>query len=128
MALAWNRAGFVAPVKRPGSPEELPMDLNEIASPDTATALAANQVARRYCSSALYAHSVRSYLWGRCGRAPGRPRFDSELLDVAAMLHDIGLTGPFDAHRMPFEEAGGQLAWGFGAAAGSARRPMQPGR
>ena len=40
------------------------MHLNEMASPDTAAAVAANQVARRYCSSALYAHSVRSYLWG----------------------------------------------------------------
>ena len=118
MALAWNRAGFVAPVKRPGSPEELPMDLNEIASPDTATALAANQVARRYCSSALYAHSVRSYLWGVAYAHREGLGFDSELLYVAAMLHDIGLTGPFDAHRMPFEEAGGQLAWVFGAAAG----------
>jgi hypothetical protein len=34
------------------------------------------------------------------------------------MLHDVGLTRPFDAHEMPFEEAGGQVAWVFGAAAG----------
>lgn len=40
------------------------MDLNEMASPDTPAARAATQVARRYCSSALYAHSFRSYLWG----------------------------------------------------------------
>ena len=33
------------------------------------------------------------------------------------MLHDIGLTEAFDSHRLPFEEAGGQLAWVFGVAA-----------
>ena len=34
------------------------------------------------------------------------------------MLHDIGLTDPFDSHRVPFEVAGGDLAWTFGVAAG----------
>ena len=44
--------------------------------------------------------------------------FDLELFYVSAMLHDVRLTRPFDAHQMPFEEAGGQVAWVFGAAAG----------
>ncbi len=43
---------------------------------------------------------------------------DDELYYVAALLHDIGLTDPFDSHRVAFEEAGGELAWVFGAAAG----------
>jgi hypothetical protein len=43
---------------------------------------------------------------------------DDELLYVSAMLHDIALTDPFDSHRVPFEEAGGDLAWVFGVAAG----------
>jgi hypothetical protein len=34
------------------------------------------------------------------------------------LLHDIGLTDPFDSHRVSFEEAGGDVAWVFGAAAG----------
>jgi HD domain len=88
------------------------------ACPDTAAALAANQVARRYCSSALYAHSVRSLLWGVAYAEREGLYFDSELFCVAAMLHDVGLTRPFDAHQMPFEEAGGQVAWVFAAAAG----------
>jgi hypothetical protein len=94
------------------------MSLHDMASPDTAAAVAANQVARRYCSSALYAHSVRSYLWGVAYAEREGLDFDPELFYVAAMLHDIGLTRPFDAHQMPFEEAGGQLAWVFAAAAG----------
>lgn len=44
--------------------------------------------------------------------------FDDELYYVAALLHDIGLTEAFDSHTVPFEEAGGELAWVFGVAAG----------
>jgi hypothetical protein len=44
--------------------------------------------------------------------------YDDELLYVSALLHDIGLTDAFDSHRVPFEEAGGDLAWVFGVAAG----------
>jgi hypothetical protein len=44
--------------------------------------------------------------------------FDDELYYVSALLHDIALTDPFDSHRVAFEEAGGDLAWVFGVAAG----------
>jgi hypothetical protein len=44
--------------------------------------------------------------------------YDDELLYVTAMLHDLGLTEPFDSHRVHFEEAGGHIAWVFGVAAG----------
>jgi hypothetical protein len=46
--------------------------------------------------------------------------FDDELYYVSALLHDIGLTEPFDSRRVSFEEAGGDLAWLFGVAAGLA--------
>jgi hypothetical protein len=45
-------------------------------------------------------------------------RFDAELLYVSAMLHDLGLVKEFDNQLLPFEEAGGHIAWLFGAAAG----------
>lgn len=44
--------------------------------------------------------------------------YDNQLYYVSALLHDIGLTEAFDSHRLPFEEAGGHLAWVFGIAAG----------
>jgi hypothetical protein len=44
--------------------------------------------------------------------------FDDELYYVSALLHDIGLTDPFDSHKVPFEAAGGHLAWVFGVASG----------
>ena len=86
--------------------------------PQTPAAAAALSVATRFCSPALLNHCVRSYLWGvMYGRAHGIA-FDDELYYVAALLHDIGLTAPFDSHRLAFEDAGGRLAWVFGVAAG----------
>ncbi|MBO3752973.1 HD domain-containing protein [Streptosporangiaceae bacterium NEAU-GS5] len=86
--------------------------------PETPAAAAALSVATRFYSPALLNHCVRSYLWGvTYGTAHGIV-FDDELYYVAALLHDIGLTEPFDSHTMPFEEAGGRLAWVFGTAAG----------
>jgi hypothetical protein len=98
--------------------EEFFMHLTDLAVPETAAASAATAVSRRYCSPALYAHSVRSYLWGLAYADGEGLELDVELFFVAAMLHDIGLTPPFDAHEMPFEAAGGQVAWVFGAASG----------
>ncbi|WP_036475215.1 HD domain-containing protein [Mycobacterium sp. URHD0025] len=86
--------------------------------PQTAAAAAALSVATRFYSPALLNHCVRSYLWGaRYAEAHGIG-FDDELYYVSALLHDIGLTDPFDSHRISFEEAGGELAWVFGVAAG----------
>jgi hypothetical protein len=94
------------------------MHLHDITSPETTAAAGANEIAQRYCSPALYAHSVRSYLWGVAYAAHRGLEFDGELFYVAAMLHDIGLTRPFDAHEMPFEDAGGQVAWVFATGSG----------
>jgi hypothetical protein len=86
--------------------------------PETPAAAAALSVATRFYSPALLNHSVRSYLWGvMYGRAHGIA-FDDELYYVSALLHDLGLTEPFDSHRLAFENAGGHLAWVFGTAAG----------
>jgi hypothetical protein len=86
--------------------------------PQTPAATAALSVASHFYSPALLNHCVRSYLWGAMyGAAHGIP-FDDELYYVSALLHDIGLADAFDSHRMPFEEAGGDLAWVFGVASG----------
>jgi HD domain len=86
--------------------------------PETPAAAAALSVARRYYSPALLNHCVRSYLWGAMYGAAHGIAFDDELFYGAALLHDIGLTEAFDSHRLPFEAAGGHLAWVFGVAAG----------
>ncbi|HEY4625139.1 MAG TPA: HD domain-containing protein [Blastococcus sp.] len=92
-----------------------PSDLPEPTSPAARAALA---VATRYCSPALLNHSARSYLWGAALGISASLEFDAELLYVSALLHDLGLVEAFDSHRLPFEEAGGHVAWVFGAGAG----------
>ncbi|HYN96326.1 MAG TPA: HD domain-containing protein [Pilimelia sp.] len=89
-----------------------------IAVPQTAAATAALEVATAYCSPPLLHHSVRSYLWGAWYGTAHGIGYDEELLYVAALLHDLGLVAEFDSHRVPFEAAGGHVAWVFGAAAG----------
>ncbi len=89
-----------------------------ITLPDTPVARAAAEVTTAYCSAALANHCVRSYVWAVSYGTRHGIGFDAELLYVSAMLHDIGLVPEFDSHTVPFEEAGGHVAWVFGAGAG----------
>ncbi len=95
--------------------------LNEVAGlrvPTGQAAEAARLVCTEYADDALYNHSVRSYFFGAAwARARGLD-FDSELLYVSALLHDLGLTPPFDSHTVAFEEAGGHVARVFTAGLG----------
>ncbi|GAA2773900.1 cyanamide hydratase [Mycolicibacterium pallens] len=86
--------------------------------PSTPSATAAVSVATRFYTPALFNHCARSYVWGMKYAAAHDITFDDELYFVAAMLHDLALTAPFDSHRIAFEEAGGDLAWVFAVAAG----------
>lgn len=86
--------------------------------PDTAVCRAAVEVVTAYSSPALVNHCLRSYIWAASYAQHKSIAIDAELLFVAAMLHDIGLEQEFDSHTVPFEEAGGHVAWVFGAGAG----------
>src|SRR5215213_3123549 len=94
------------------------MKLNDLELPVTPACRAALEVATAYCSPALLNHSVRAYLWAAGYALERGIAFDAELLYVSAMLHDLALVKEFDNHSLPFEEAGGHVAWVFGAAVG----------
>jgi hypothetical protein len=99
--------------------------LDDASLPDTDPVRAARDLADRYLTPALAAHSVRSWCWAvgfaeALGLDP-----DRELLAVAALLHDIGLAEEFDAVRTPYEIAGGHVAAVFGAGAGWSRARQQ---
>ena len=94
------------------------MNLDDVPQPDTAAAGAAVEVATTYCSPALLNHCLRSYVWAASYGMRQGTDFDAELLYVSAMLHDIGLVKEFDSHTVAFEDAGGHVAWVFGAGAG----------
>ncbi|MFC4060738.1 HD domain-containing protein [Planomonospora corallina] len=94
------------------------MRLDEITVPGTSACRTALEAATAYCSPSLLNHSVRAYLWAAAYAQARDIAFDAELLYVAAMFHDIGLVAEFDSHTVPFEEAGGHVAWVFAAGAG----------
>jgi len=94
------------------------MTFDDIVLPDTPACRGSLEVATRYHSPSLLNHSVRAYLWAAAYAGLHGIAFDAELLYVSSMLHDIGLTTEFDSHTVPFEEAGGHVAWAFAAGAG----------
>jgi cyanamide hydratase family protein with HD domain len=94
------------------------MQLTDVPVPDSPVCTHAVEVATAYSSPALLNHSLRAYLWAAAlGQARGL-EFDAELLYVASLLHDLGLVDEFDSHTVPFEVAGGSVAWVFAAGAG----------
>src|SRR3954454_6517871 len=102
---------------------EVRMTPDELAPAPTAATRAAREVVGRYSSAALVNHCERSYLWSAALGRLSNVAFDSELLYVASMLHDLGLVDAFDNHSAPFEDAGGDVGWVFAAGAGwSAQR------
>ncbi|MFE7135546.1 HD domain-containing protein [Streptomyces sp. NPDC057638] len=95
--------------------------VNEVAgvrAPSGRAVEAARLVCAEYADKALYQHSLRSYFYGAAWADARGLDFDRELLHVAALLHDLGLTAPFDSHTLPFEEAGGHVARVFTAGLG----------
>jgi len=94
------------------------MRLADIPIPATPAARSALAVLTRYSAPALVNHCVRSYLLAASKAALDDIPVDLELLYVSALLHDIGLEATLGAHRVPFEEAGGNVAWVFAAGAG----------
>lgn len=71
-------------------------DLERLTIPDSAAARAAEELATSAQPSALTNHGVRSYAWGALLGLSESRRFESEVLYVAALLHDIGLLESHD--------------------------------
>jgi hypothetical protein len=94
------------------------MRLADVSVPETAAAVAAHDVLARYSPPALVNHCLRSYLLAASLAVIEQRQIDVELLYVASLLHDIALEPAFDSHTLPFEDAGGQVAWVFAAGAG----------
>lgn len=84
-------------------------DLERLTIPDSPAARAAEELAESAQPLALTNHGVRSYAWGALlGLSESRP-FESEVLYVAALIHDIGLLESHDRGNV-FEEDGAAAA------------------
>ncbi|QET03971.1 HD domain-containing protein (plasmid) [Cupriavidus pauculus] len=81
--------------------------------PDSALARAATQLIRDTESEMLFAHSVRVYLWGAMIGRRRAQSFDLEMLYIAAMFHDIGLTDQYRDSELRFEVDGAHAARDF---------------
>ena len=93
------------------------MRIADVLVSETPATRAAREVVAEYSSPALVNHCERSYLWSAALGELTRVAYDRELLYVASMVHDLGLVAAFDNHRAPFEDAGGDVGWVFGAGA-----------
>lgn len=73
-------------------PADLNVDVDTLQPPDSAAAQRASTLCREASAGYLVQHCERSFLWGRLLGMLYGLRVDAELLYVAAMLHDLGLT------------------------------------
>ena len=100
-----------APSAEPYS-EPMPSSVAGVRLVDSAIARAATDLSRAVSPRYLFNHSVRTFLLGSLlGRALGQS-FDEELLYLACILHDLGLTDRFEGD-LPFEIQGAEAAKQF---------------
>jgi len=86
--------------------------------PRTTAAALALEVAATFSSPALVNHCQRSFVFASSLGEIEKLSVETEVLYVAAMLHDLGLESAFDNAKLAFEVAGGHVAWVFAAGAG----------
>jgi hypothetical protein len=101
-------------------PGSLPKAVAGIAMVDSKIATEATKLAQEASPPFLFNHAVRTFLFGALmGKASGL-KVDHELLYIACVLHDIGLTEQFMGD-LPFEIEGAQAACRFLEAHGLAK-------
>jgi hypothetical protein len=83
-----------------------------IVVPDTALIGSAIDYARRCCEPYLFNHSMRSWLFAIAFAELRKAEYDAEVLAVATLLHDIGLTKAFEG-PLRFEVEGANAARTF---------------
>lgn len=92
--------------------------------PDSALCLAATELAERVSEPFLFNHVMRACVYAECLGRQRKERYDRELLYVATLLHDLGLT-----HLAPlqqrFEVEGADLAKEFLARQGMSEAALE---
>lgn len=91
------------------------LDLDHLPLPDSSIARASEALCRQVSPDFLVLHCLRTYFWGVILAHIDTPKFDSELLYVAAMLHDLGHTAFHEASQQAgcFAVVGAELAIDF---------------
>jgi hypothetical protein len=81
--------------------------------PDSKLAREAAELVRSYEDEMLFNHSVRVYVFGAMKGLRQKLKFDSELLYVAALFHDLGLVDHYHTETKRFEVDGADAARDF---------------
>jgi hypothetical protein len=81
--------------------------------PDSKLAHEAAELVRSYENEMLFNHSVRVYVFGAMKGLRQKLKFDSELLYVAALFHDLGLVDHYHTETKRFEVDGADAARDF---------------
>ncbi len=87
----------------------IPSEIGGVRVPDTELAEAVTSLVREVSSDPLFFHVARSYVFASKIGEANKMRFDPELLYVAAMMHDLGLTERYMADAR-FEVDGADAA------------------
>lgn len=88
--------------------------------PDSKLAREATELVRQYEDEMLFNHSVRVFVFGAMRGLRQKLKFDSELLYIAALFHDLGLVDHYHTETKRFEVDGADAARDFLRARGIA--------
>ena len=86
------------------------LSIGGIRIPDSKLALAATELVRDTESDLLFHHSTRVYYFGALAGQRQNLKYDSELLYIGAMFHDMGLTKEYSSATERFEVDGARDA------------------
>ena len=92
--------------------ERLPTAVADVRLVDSKIAKEATELSRKVSPPYLFNHAVRTFVFGSLVGRARRQSFDEELLFLACILHDLGLTDRFEGD-LPFEIQGAESAKHF---------------
>lgn len=78
--------------------------------PDTRVAREATRIARSAEPAEIFNHSLRTFLFAELIAEVNRVKHDSEIVYVASILHDTGMSSKYMSERYPFEVDGANVA------------------
>src|SRR5215475_13335364 len=88
-------------------------EISGVRIPDSQLARQAAELVRQHESEMLFNHSVRVYVFGAMKGIRQNLKFDSELLYVASLFHDMGLVDAYHTETKRFEVDGADAAREF---------------
>ena len=91
----------------------LPKQIAGVSIPDSKLAQEATELVRDSESDLLFDHSLRVYLFGAIQGRRLNLQFDSELLYIGAIFHDLGLIPKYRSATERFEVDGANAARAF---------------